>query len=285
MKNLLMLCVAFMMWLPTRGQEVLFLTPQGQITLTVSKQYAFVMTAKPQTEALPFAHAMQLSEQQYIVPLADQSIEKLATQCKAIQKCLVMPVLETEAGHPLLMKGEIIVKLSPKQSIEAMIKEIAGATIASYKKWQFDPQVYILQTAWEDIPNTLTIANLFQNSGKVLYAEPNFSSFKSPSTTPNDPLYPQQWALNNPTNQLAAISAPAAWNISTGVGIKVAVLDDGVQLNHPDLVGNLLAGYDATTTSLGGSTNGFDAHGTACAGIIAAKAMVLALLALLIMPR
>jgi subtilisin family serine protease len=272
MRNLLMLCVAFMIWLPTRGQEVLFLTPKGQIALTISKQYAFVMTESPLAEALPFAGTMQLAAQQYVVPLEAQSVEAFAKQHYAKKNWLVMPVLETETGNPLLMKGEIIVKLSPKQSIQELIKEIGDYQIAKYETWQFDPQVYILQTAWQDIPNTLTISNLLQSSGKVLYAEPNFSSFKSPSTTPNDPLYPQQWALNNPNNQLAAISAPAAWNISTGFGVKVAVLDDGVQLNHPDLAGNLLAGYDATGGNNGGNTNGFDGHGTACAGIIAAKA-------------
>ena len=43
-----------------------------------------------------------------------------------------------------------------------------------------------------------------------------------------------------------------AWNITSGAGIKVAVIDMGVDLTHPDLVNNLLPGYDA----LGQGTNG-----------------------------
>ena len=64
-----------------------------------------------------------------------------------------------------------------------------------------------------------------------------------------------------------------AWKISTGVGIKIAVLDSGVDLLHPDLKNNLLKGFDATGKNSKGAhrTNSNDAHGTACAGIIAAE--------------
>jgi hypothetical protein len=55
----------------------------------------------------------------------------------------------------------------------------------------------------------------------------------------------------------------------------VAVLDIGVDLNHPDLVNNLLPGFDATGNNSAGAPTGNTgdaAHGTACAGIIAAQA-------------
>jgi len=62
-----------------------------------------------------------------------------------------------------------------------------------------------------------------------------------------------------------------AWNLGySGSGIKVAVIDEGVQLNHPDLQGNLLQGYDATGNNSNGGCINNDAHGTNCAGIIAA---------------
>jgi hypothetical protein len=53
----------------------------------------------------------------------------------------------------------------------------------------------------------------------------------------------------------------------------VAVVDDGVDLTHPDLSSNLLLGYDATNNgSAGDHAWHFEKHGTACAGIIAATA-------------
>lgn len=60
-----------------------------------------------------------------------------------------------------------------------------------------------------------------------------------------------------------------AWKMATGKNIKVAVLDDGVDLLHPDLKANLEQGYDATGNGAGAPNPG-DGHGTACAGIIAA---------------
>ncbi|RTY83162.1 T9SS type A sorting domain-containing protein [Flavobacterium sp. ZB4P23] len=70
----------------------------------------------------------------------------------------------------------------------------------------------------------------------------------------------------------ADMDVEEAWSYTTGNDIKVAIIDEGVDLNHPDLMANLLLGYDAT----GGNSNGGpnittdDSHGTACAGIVAA---------------
>ncbi|MCB0636364.1 MAG: S8 family serine peptidase, partial [Lewinella sp.] len=64
-----------------------------------------------------------------------------------------------------------------------------------------------------------------------------------------------------------------AWTLTTGSpDIRVAVLDVGVDLLHPDLIDNLLPGYDATGQGSAGNADTLDAHGTACAGLIGAMA-------------
>ena len=93
----------------------------------------------------------------------------------------------------------------------------------------------------------------------------------------SDPLRPQQWGLDQ-------VHAEAAWPTSTGAGAVVAVVDTGVDLSHPDLQGNLVAG--ATFTGCGSTpppcgngdfrgpdgVNNGDEHGTHVSGIIAAVA-------------
>ena len=89
-----------------------------------------------------------------------------------------------------------------------------------------------------------------------------------------NPLRPFQWNIKNNGNVTGAVvgadmQVENAWCSSTGTGIRVAVIDDGVDLNHPDLIANLLPGFDATGNNSNGAPTTNNAHGTNCAGIIA----------------
>lgn len=68
---------------------------------------------------------------------------------------------------------------------------------------------------------------------------------------------------------ITAFDLPNAWTRSRGAGVKVAVLDTGVDLDHPDLVKNLLPGYNFV--SPGKDPQDDNQHGTHVAGIIAAE--------------
>jgi type VII secretion-associated serine protease mycosin len=94
----------------------------------------------------------------------------------------------------------------------------------------------------------------------VLVAEPNH--VHQMLRTPNDPFVREQWALGN-------IQAYEAWDITTGDNIIVAVLDTGVDGSHPDMGDKVLPGYNAVTGT--DQTNDMNGHGTAVAGLIAAR--------------
>ena len=79
--------------------------------------------------------------------------------------------------------------------------------------------------------------------------------------TPSDTNYPASW-------HLPAIAAPAAWDVATGSGVTIAILDGGVEATHPDLAAHMVPGwnfYDNTS-----NTNDVTGHGTKVAGVAAA---------------
>ncbi|MDO8683681.1 MAG: S8 family peptidase [Armatimonadota bacterium] len=84
---------------------------------------------------------------------------------------------------------------------------------------------------------------------------------------PSQPSQPPQPPQSLPWG-IARVNAPTAWDISVGMGVKVAVLDTGIQLNHPDLAANIAGGYNATNPVRSPSDG--NGHGTHVAGTIAA---------------
>ncbi|OAJ59530.1 hypothetical protein A6V36_24770 [Paraburkholderia ginsengiterrae] len=113
----------------------------------------------------------------------------------------------------------------------------------------------------------------------VEYVEPDVPI--SASSIPNDPYYNLQWGLFSnldPGQSSAGIRAANAWNIATGLGITIALVDNGVT-SHSDLDANIIPqGFDFTYLGPPGGSNPGKAggcgyvtyHGTHVAGIMAA---------------
>lgn len=100
-------------------------------------------------------------------------------------------------------------------------------------------------------------ARAYRSEPSVLYAEPDYIA-KAFEVGP-DPYIGQQWGMTT-------IQAPLAWDISSGNGVKIAILDTGVDQDHPDLQGKVIANQDFT----GSGVDDLYGHGTHVAGIAAA---------------
>jgi subtilisin family serine protease len=84
-----------------------------------------------------------------------------------------------------------------------------------------------------------------------------------------------QWALDNPGAPGvvgADVGALAAWTITKGMDeVRVAILDEGVDTSHPFLKPAIVAEADFVDGHATAMPDGDDAHGTACAGIVASR--------------
>lgn len=125
---------------------------------------------------------------------------------------------------------------------------------------------YLLETLTEgaDLEN-MQVA--LSNSACVKSVSRNF--LMRLTATPNDSLWNMLWGM-------VMIKAPEAWDIQKGSSaVRVAVVDTGVRLDHPDLQGRLLPGYDVaeddSDPNIPDEYQEFWSHGTHVAGTIAAQ--------------
>jgi len=111
------------------------------------------------------------------------------------------------------------------------------------------------------------VVNQYISTGLVEYAEPNY--FVEPcEVVPDDEYYDDQWYLDD--NVAGAIRANRGWFWETGdPSIRIAVLDSGISLPHPDLNYKII--WPRDTWNQDDRPLDYDGHGTKVAGIIAAE--------------
>lgn len=132
------------------------------------------------------------------------------------------------------------------------------------RNWDLMPaelrNVYMLELSpYRDI---LEVITYFEQLETVNFAEPNYT--RGISREPNDGLYNQQVGLR-------VINAESAWDMTIGsLDVKIAIIDSGIDISHPDLIDKITDGYDYVDNDpIPDDTTG---HGTHVAGIAAASA-------------
>ena len=137
----------------------------------------------------------------------------------------------------------------------------------------------LLPFAWYVETDSLNAPYYFgqlQSSGEIEVAYPLIDRQHYPRWTPNDPYFSDQWHLEN-TGQDNGVSGEdvnitGAWNSVRGTGVVIGVVDDGLEWDHDDLKTNYESTLDYDYCNYDGNPNpsGWDAHGTAAAGVAAA---------------
>lgn len=175
--------------------------------------------------------------------------------------------------------NEFFVKLKNKNFKPMLYDKARQLGLSTPQADAYIPDLYKLILPAKAKLSTLDFCALYASEPWAEYVSPNY--LLQPLVTSTDPLYPRQWSLSNEGTSIQGGGTPdadmdvdSAWQLTTGsVSIKISIVDSGVDTLHPDLIDNILPGYDA----LGDSTDGYptpiekeDGHGTCCAGIVAA---------------
>lgn len=173
-------------------------------------------------------------------------------------------------GFPIWATHRIVLELKDQTTL-ADLQSYLDRYEASFTEMSFNRT--FLEVA--QVEDALPLANAIRESGMVNWCHPDFYAKIKHFGTPTDPLYGSQFQMHN-TGQNGGTAdidadAPEAWAITKGsAGIRVAVIDDGVDA-HEDLPNlNLSLGYTPVSASGAGLPNASGAHGVACAGIIGA---------------
>tara|TARA_R110002050_G_scaffold56512_3_gene127056 strand:- start:2934 stop:4565 length:1632 start_codon:yes stop_codon:yes gene_type:complete len=172
--------------------------------------------------------------------------------------------------YRMINNNQIIVKLKKSEKISDLNLDYKN----SVEEDSTDSSIFYLEFFETSVEEILKVLTELNKNEIVEYAEPNFTLLIDKQ---NDPFLKDQWGIKNATYKKgvkdADMDVDEAWQISTGRNVIIAVVDDGVDLNHPDIKANLISpGYDATNLgSKGGPAKSkIDGHGTSCAGIIGA---------------
>lgn len=246
-----------------KGEKIIFKVRTDKVLLETSDK--ILRSQLPKVGSLDMAFdnifvATIDSTKQTIKAIKDNPYIKKATN-----------LLEYSDGTLQALTNEIFVQCENQELIEKSLN-ILGIKKNVVKIETIIPEDHIFLITFDyEVTDMMEICRGLYESGLVEFAEPSFLRFN----ILHNEFYSDQWGLRN--NGIYGgtvnmdINILPAWEITRGQNIRVAVIDDGVDLGHPDLNWNLVRGYDVVSTSnTPGAPDYYSFHGTACAGIIGA---------------
>lgn len=211
---------------------------------------------------------------------------------KNVLSLLLFATVFINAQTPQFIANEVLVKLQPNKTALNLKMDYPELGITTLQLVSKPLNIWKINYALPAITEDAMVQQLF-NKPEVLIAQKNHLVTLR-ETTPDDPLFGNQWQYFQANDR--DIDADEAWDITTGgtsaLGdeIVVAVVDDGYNINHPDLVDNLWIntaeipgnGIDDDENGYIDDIHGWNAfnnsgtfpvlsHGTAVFGIVGAK--------------
>jgi thermitase len=164
--------------------------------------------------------------------------------------------LTAKGAHEAYVPGQVVVRFRANADPLTRLNVMSDASASTVKRLGL-PGLQLVRVSGS-VPNAVAA---FESNPAVAYAEPNY--LYHATAIPNDPRFMQTWGMTK-------ISAPSAWDITTGsTAVKVGVVDTGISTDQLDLAGNVVPGYDFVQGDA--DPRDFNGHGTHVAGTIGAR--------------
>ena len=249
------------------GMKFVRLIPQDKIFFVQTKEMeadnTFRSRVVKQLGGKNIASVSRVAPNRYIVAAKSNTL---------LGEDYVSNIYRSEGESPIIVLPRIVLMLNTSKTIEPILKRITNISVEETNGVR-----YVLKCNVSSSERVLAIIDILNGMSEVKWCEPEMLTENKRS----NPLYSQQYYLKN-TGQNGGIkgvdiNAEPAWLITNGSpNITVAVIDDGVDRSHEDFEGRVLPGYTiGNNNGLGEPQNenlwDEKAHGTACAGIIAAS--------------
>lgn len=266
---------------PARAEtRVHYYNKSQKIELTLDTQTLFVeTTTSPQAGRSISPLKIQSPQNNKITPL--QNLTNHARAIRAANPTAhIQPILHRpNTTAPLYLTQHISFHTTPNTTTATLATRY---NLTNIQPVNFAPATYTATVATPpttDLLAPITTANQMQETGDATWATPLIAEQKALRATWNDPLLPSQWHLNNTgtnTNFGTAgndINVFPAWDTATGAGVNIAIVDEGIEVTHPDLITNVRTDidYDFNDDDEDPTPLPNEYHGIACAGVAAAE--------------
>ena len=207
------------------------------------------------------------------VYMISEDVFFVSTKSGLLETDYISVLFRDTKGNPYYVLPRIVLVLKDNAHIADVVKGFDG--ILSTDSVQELRGMITLTCNLNSAQEVLKVVAELDGRKEVEWCEPDMiCRFESHGT---NPLFYQQYYLQNGYSGQYDINVVPAWEIATGSStVTVAVIDSGVDPDHEDLSGSVLQGYtigDATGYGKPKNANEFNrkSHGVACAGIIGAR--------------
>lgn len=261
------------------GEELLLEKVTDRFTVSSSDPTALSNLVEPLPAEISSDRAPAQLTEIVVDPAQRDTVMQQVRQADAVNYASHVYQLQNDPGSRVYLTSQITIQFAPQVGANTIAQLTAAVGLRQVKPIAGIPNTFVFETTPSASENPVKIANRLMQRSEVLTAEPNVIVKTQALYRPRDPLYAKQWHLNhNGGSELAANShvfAEPAWDITRGSrSIVVAIMDDSVDVNHPDFqgAGKIVAPRDFKDNDflpLPGEPE--DNHGTSCAGVAVAE--------------